>query len=234
GDSQWNTGMSAFVINPYAFGAANITDFAFVASTTNNDNASTYTFTAASIGAADSNRRVVVAFGARAGSNTAFSISSATIGGTSATILVQKDATDDGGNKDMAALLIADVPTGTTADVVVNMSRSGVRAAMATYRIVSTSALTVIDTADGSGSASVNMSLDVQPSSVALAVGASRYFDATGHTYSGIATRDANVSVESNAAWFSCASEQPTTTATNTITVTNNTYWLTTVAASLK
>jgi hypothetical protein len=105
---------------------------------------------------------------------------------------------------------------------------------MAVYRVVATSALTLIDTADSSGSASASMSLDVQPSSIAIAVGASRYFDATGHTYSGIATRNANVSVESNAAWFSCASEQPTTTATNTITVTNNTYWITTVAASWK
>lgn len=226
--------MSAFVVNPYAFGAANITAFEFIGSTTNNDNATTYTFSAASLGTADANRRIIVAFGARAGSNSAFSISSATIGGVSAIIAVQKNAVDDGANTDIAALLVADVPTGSTGDVVVTMSRGGVRAAMAVYRVVATSALTSIDTADSSGSASASMSLDVQPSSIAIAVGASRYFDSTGHTYSGIATRNANVSVESNAAWFSCASEQPTTTATNTITVTNSTYWITTVSASWK
>lgn len=226
--------MSAFVINPYAFASSNITAFSFIGSTTNNDNATTYTFSAASLGAADSNRRIIVAFGARAGSNTAFSISSATIGGVSATISAQNNAQDDGGNRDAAALIIADVPTGTTGDVVVTMSRSGVRAAIGVYRVIASSALTAIDTATDSGSASASMSLDVEPSSIAIAAGASRYFDSTGHTYSGIATRDANVNVESNAAWFSCASEQPTTSATNTITVTNNTYWIVAVAASWK
>lgn len=77
----------------------------------------TYTFSSQAIGSADSGRYVIV--GVNAYNATANrSISSATIGGISATIVVEEHATSGGGYFD-TGIIIANVPTGTTADVVV-------------------------------------------------------------------------------------------------------------------
>ena len=82
--------------------------------------ASTYTFSAATIGTAVAGRVVIV--GVTWFNDTARTLSSATIGGVSASILVQTGA--NGTIAVGSAIIAAVVPTGTTADVVVNMSGS--------------------------------------------------------------------------------------------------------------
>ena len=75
----------------------------------------TYTFSGVSIGTASSDRRIIVTVG---NTNTTL-ISSATVGGVSATIIVQRVS---GGGNAFAGVLIANVPTGTTADIVITFA----------------------------------------------------------------------------------------------------------------
>lgn len=79
----------------------------------------TYTFSGAAIGTASADRLVVVCAMINATSTTTYSISSITIGGVSAPIVVSSSL---GRNSAIAYLL---VPTGTTANIVVNLSGSG-------------------------------------------------------------------------------------------------------------
>lgn len=85
-----------------------------------NDNAtgnvSTYTFTSQSIGTAFADRNIVVAFHYRNDTGAAPSLSSATIGGVSATALVNYAQSANSN----VGFLIATVPTGTTANVTFN------------------------------------------------------------------------------------------------------------------
>lgn len=82
------------------------------------------TFTAAAIGAAAANRIVFVAVAFRTGT-----LNSATIGGISANILVQVAGTLGLS----AAIIAAAVPTGTTANVVLNFSATPAFVAIGTY-----------------------------------------------------------------------------------------------------
>jgi hypothetical protein len=229
--------VSAFVINPYAFGGANITAFEFVTSATDNANATTYTFSSVSIGSADANRRVIVAFGCRAASSEiSIQVSSATIAGESATVIVQKRGADDSGvgNFDLVAIVSATVASGSTGNIVVTLSQTAVRGAIAVYRAVSTNALTTIDTDTFGGGASASMSVDVEPNSIVIAVGASRLGGSGGHTWN-LSNTDVNIGVESNAMTFSAASERPTTTTTKTYTASASTgFFIATAAASFK
>ena len=227
--------MSAFVINPYSFAAANITDFAFVASATDNANASSYTFSNVSLGAEDANRSIIIAFATRVGSAST-SVSSATVAGISATSIVQHFAIDDAGgtNTDDVAILVAAVPSGTTGTVVINLTNGGVRGALSVYRVVSKTALTTIDTATFGGGASASMSVDVEPNSIVVAVGSSRLGGSGGHTWN-LSNTDVNIGVESNAMTFSTASEQPTAASTKTYTASASTgFFMVTAAASFK
>ena len=98
----------------------------FQASASDIANLTTYTFSAQAIGAAAADRRVIVAVHAHG--NTGITISSATIGGVAADISIQnRDASS------VSGILIALVPTGTTADVVVTFNAGKARAAIGVW-----------------------------------------------------------------------------------------------------
>lgn len=80
--------------------------------------ASSRTFTAASIGAVADRDLVIVGVHAHNAGTSLTAVSSMTIGGVSATEIVDVDG-GDGGNAEVVALYQAVVPTGTTADIVV-------------------------------------------------------------------------------------------------------------------
>ncbi len=82
--------------------------------------ASTWNFTALGIGPADPNRLVVIGVSA-VGPALSETITSATIGGVAATIIGQQYATNGSGGQ-VAAILAAVVPLGTTANVSINFS----------------------------------------------------------------------------------------------------------------
>lgn len=86
----------------------------------------TYSFASVGIGSADSTRRVIVAV--HWGNSAARTLSSATIGGVSATIHVQSSSTARG-----VAIISALVPTGTTATIEFTFSGAAVRAGIGVW-----------------------------------------------------------------------------------------------------
>lgn len=115
-----------------------------------------YTFSGVSIGDAAGDRLVVVAIGW--GTSGTVTVSSATIGGVSASIAAQTTGTNVG-----IALIYAVVPSGTTADIVVTMSTSGSRLYYGVWRVTGQLSTTPYDTdaPAGGGSASRSVTIDI-------------------------------------------------------------------------
>jgi hypothetical protein len=105
----------------------------YIGNNSQTSSATSHTFSAQSIGAAATGRRVVVAFSCYSASSG--TLSSATIAGVSATIVVQGTGTTT-----IAGLIIAQVDSGTTGDLVLNWSSSNQNVAIAVYRVVDLSA----------------------------------------------------------------------------------------------
>jgi len=104
-------------------------------SATSGASGSSYTFSSQALGSAASDRYVIVSVGLGANSAT---VSSMTIGGVSATSVVAAS-----GGHHNASMWIANVPTGTTGDVVLTLSGSSDRATIgvwASYGLASTTA----------------------------------------------------------------------------------------------
>jgi hypothetical protein len=202
--------VSAFVINPYSFVSDNISSFTFLQATTSTANATTYTFNNVNFGTADSNRRIVVGVASRSGGG--ISISSATIGGVSATILAQNTAVGD-----VVGYITASVPTGTDGTVEIVLNAGAVRLAIATYRVISNSALTLADSDSNSSTATTSTSLSVDAQNGIVLAAATANSGSVVLSFSGIATTDFNQGLEffSN---FAFASERVTATATQSIT----------------
>jgi hypothetical protein len=110
---------------------------------TNNSNvaASSFTFTAQGIGSAAASRIVVVAVHCRGNAN----ISSVTVGGTSATLVVSQQ-NPGSGVRDTVAIYQVPVASGTTADIVVTMSASTNRLAIGVFNITGGVAATALNT----------------------------------------------------------------------------------------
>jgi hypothetical protein len=135
--------VSAFVINPYAFTGPTF-EFAYLAGYTDAANLTTYTFNSVDFGVADANRHIVVAFMSRGGSSI-IEVSSATIGGVSATIDAKTDVINN-----CVAVLRANVTSGTSGTVSVTLSVGSLRAAIGVYRLVA-GALVVSDADTATG-----------------------------------------------------------------------------------
>lgn len=96
-------------------------------------NLTTYTFSAYGIGAASSSRRVIAYITGETESASGRTLSSATIGGVSATIDAQ--ITAGSSNSVVSAIISATVPTGTTADIVATFSGAMQSAAVAAVAV---------------------------------------------------------------------------------------------------
>jgi hypothetical protein len=106
---------------------------------TDGDSLSAYTFAAANLGTAEVGRVIIVSI--TANGNAAKTISSVTIGGVSASILVQQSNGFWAGG-----IAAAVVPTGTTGDIVVNLSNTAGAATVGVYRATGLASVTPIDT----------------------------------------------------------------------------------------
>jgi len=107
--------MSVIFFNPYRF--AKPASFAFTASAANTSASSSYTFSSLSLGQADSSRRIIVAL---AGQNAARTVTSLTVAGVAATRIIGDNPIAPNGPT--VQLWIANVPTGTTGNVVVTLN----------------------------------------------------------------------------------------------------------------
>lgn len=109
------------------------TQVAFTSGNFDGSSGGSRTFTAQSIGAPSANRIVAVIVGWGISGST--NLSSATIGGIAATIAGQNDGTNVGD-----AIIWAKVPTGTTADIVLNWSASIARSSIVVFQITNQTA----------------------------------------------------------------------------------------------
>ena len=153
---------------------ANITDLSYVTALQDTVGRTTYTFTAASIGTADTEREVFVVIQVSKGSLSNRSISSATIGGVAATIATQQ-LTSNSYNAAFFCIR-AKVPTGTTGDIAINLSGGVANCYAAVYRVVRTGGVSIEnDTATAVGlsgtSVSIGTNVTIQPKGIASAVG---------------------------------------------------------------
>lgn len=148
--------MTTFV-DSYRFAAAGggAATVDYVANYTSASDAATYTFTAADIGTADSDRTVVVAVASTRFANPATVISSVTVGGLSATELIQFNNTP--GDTGVVGLYAIDIAAGTSADIIVTFSGSGSRCGIGVYRCtgISTTPNDTASTGASGGSESV-------------------------------------------------------------------------------
>lgn len=165
-------------------------EFDFLQSTGDTTDTSAYTFASQNLGAADSNRYIVVSAVARkAGS--AFTLSSITVGGVSATIV--KQITNTGTNSNTAALAIAKVPTGTTGDIVVTWSTTVLRCQINVWRVVGIGSVTAYDS-DSSTANDPSVNLDIPGRG--FAVGAALTAAATSVSWTGL-VEDSDSTLES-------------------------------------
>ncbi len=139
-------------------------EFSYLQTDSSTTDTDSFTFSSQPIGDANDDRYVIVAIASRK-AGAAATISSVTVGGISASEVIQHTTTVT--NTDVAGIFIAKVPTGTTADVVVNFSTAMLRCGIALYRIVGISG-TSYDT-DYSVDSTPSVSLDT-PIGAAVAV----------------------------------------------------------------
>jgi len=105
-------------------------------------NQTIYTFSAKSIGAASVNRRIIVCV-IMADGDAGSTVDTVTVGGISATAIVQADG--GSGNTRRSEIWLATVPTGTTADIVVTNNEAVLGVNIAVYRAIGCAA-TATDT----------------------------------------------------------------------------------------
>lgn len=164
----------------------------------------TYTFSSQAIGTASSTRRVIVACAGDA-TTAGRSLSSATIGGISASINVQVT----GGSSNVSAIISATVPTETTASVVLTFSGAMNRAACKVYAVDGLINTNPIDTATNTTAAGLTTSIDWRAGGFSIGVAGQN--DGTSEcTWVGL-TEDQEISYDGTDASF--ASLLPTSSA---------------------
>ena len=157
--------------------------FSYLATITTSTGTTTRTFASADLGAAASDRLVIVTVaGTR---STSMTISSATINGVSATIIAQ--ATKGGNSVNpTCAIIAATVPTGTSGDIVITLDVSPSTLRISTYRASGLSSSTVhATTTDASGSDTLDVNVPTQ----GLVVAVSGQVSVGSSTWSGITER---------------------------------------------
>lgn len=183
---------------------------------TDTSNATAYSVTGLSVGAASARQYVVAAIFCRAlGSN--ISLSSITIGGVSATTIASFSANDNagGGGTDALYLVAAEVPTVTSVDVDWTSSISALRGAAAVWTVTGVTSLTPQTTAtnsDSSSTSTASIGVTVTPTSApALVFGLAATDDGT-TGFDDLPT-DVAIDVESAAALLAGASLVTSTSA---------------------
>ena len=161
-----------------------------------------WTFSSESLGAASADRSILVCFGSRKVGTASYAVSSVTVGGVSATEIISAVASST--NSTIASIWRADVPTGTTGDVVVTVDTSSIRAAIALYRCtgITSSSANATDTDIVVGVS--NMSTAATAGGFAVACGMTGVSPAT-HTWLGF-TEDCDFQVSGESSYFTSGS----------------------------
>ena len=140
-DSATNTADQTITITVTDVAEGGAVDISFTDSSVITTDLSTYTFSTQALGAEAADRKIIVGMGHR-GTNT--NITSITVAGVAATSVVEAPAS--GLQSDRACIYIADVPTGTTGDVVVTFSAGQTRCGIGVWRMTGAASSTPTDT----------------------------------------------------------------------------------------
>lgn len=130
----------------------------FLHTTVSTADTNAYTFSAEDLGAAASDRNIIVTIMSRSTTG-GITISSVTIGGVSATITGQTNA--GAGPSNVGGIVIAEVPTGTSGDIVVTFSASMLRCGIGVYRATGLTSINASDSDSTNALAAPSVSLDV-------------------------------------------------------------------------
>lgn len=139
---------------------------AYLQSTGDGTNLTTYTFSSQNLGVADADRYIICTVSGRfaaAGSDPV--VSSVTIGGVTATINVQTNYSGNG-----VAIATAAVPTGTTGDVVVTWDQAMGNCDIALYRATNINGTTAYDTGFASNTDPLSTTVDTINGGVGVGV----------------------------------------------------------------
>lgn len=185
----------------------------FKQSTTDIADSNSYTFSSQDFGTAEAGRYIIIGIISRK-STTAATITGVTIGGVTATIVVQRTNTIT--NTDVAGIAIALVPDGATGNIVVTFSATMLRCAISVYRAVGLSSATPTDS-DGSTASAPSVALDVPAGGFAIGMAltsATTTTSWTGLTENVDATLETYVTYSSALQEFASAETGRTMTAT--------------------
>lgn len=180
-------------------------------SASNDTNITTYTFTSVSIGTAATNRIVMVAVTSSSGTP-ARTITSATIAGVSATVL---DVNTSFTNR--TAFIYANIPTGTTATIVVTFSGAMTRCAVGSYSLYNLKSTNYIDSGTGSFSGTASATVSVPADGIVIA-GIVQISNSNPFTWTNV-DENYDIPLDAGTAEISGASRQ-VTTGNNSYTVT--------------
>ena len=127
-------------------------------STTNTT--SSYTFSSQSLGAAASDRKIFVCASMSAHTVAALTFGTVTVGGVTATQLIAADTYPSPHDLHPMAIFVADVPSGTTGDIVLNVgSGSAANCGIALYRATACGEMFDSGSIEGSGSSSKSVTV---------------------------------------------------------------------------
>jgi hypothetical protein len=151
--AQFN-GCSAGFCAPSGTGTASAS-LTYEALATETSGTATATFSGVTFGTANSNRVMIIVAGSRVSSGLSNTVSSATIGGISATQVPSAAVTGTGGNM-TSDIWYASVPTGLTGTIVVNWANANLRSGVCVYNLV-TATPTVAHGASSSGQNTISL-----------------------------------------------------------------------------
>lgn len=188
--------------------------------------ASSYNFASRSIGTAASNRRVLVGVAGRKG-GTSPTVTAVTVGGVSATELVQ--AENESAN--VVAFFMAAVPTGTTATIAVTLDAQSDRLGVSVWAIYDLASDTPTDTAtDVSDDEPMDVSLNVAAGGMAFGVGFGANWPS--NTWAGL-TEDFETVLEGDLYWSGASAQGLSAASPRTITLGLSPYSTLRIAAAV-
>lgn len=164
--------------------------FSYLQTTQDTGDKTTYTFSSQNLGTAASDRVIIVGIAARK-AGAATTISSVTVGGVTASIPVSYSNSD--GNSNISGIAVAEVPTGTTGDIVVTFGAGMVRAVITAWRATSLASTTPHDSLTD-GSTDPTGTIDIPAGGFAVATALSNSVGTT--TWTGL-TEHSDATLES-------------------------------------
>lgn len=179
----------------------------YIGAVSDTGSATTYTFTAANIGTAASDRVIVV--GVMLNSSTNRTVSSVTLGGNAMTSIVGTNSASN------TALFRISVASGTTADIVVTGSGAANGCYVVVYSLTGWGTVTTYDSNFAASSSAATISATINTVSGGAVIGIQNRFSTSAITTAGFTTQNVNTTFDGTQRVYA-GNTFPTTSATGT------------------